>query len=112
MNPPLEFSGSADKAHDFLWQVELYITCKKDQFKDDTTHIAWTLSSIWGGPGGVWAGTYIDALTTTLDSGATPQHGYNSKSTSSTSFFPKNETKKHTISSSAFFKGEVQLRTM
>src|SRR5882724_8954636 len=42
MNPPPEFSGSAEKARDFLWQADLYITCKKDQFKDDTTCIVWT----------------------------------------------------------------------
>jgi len=46
MNPPPEFSGSAEKARDFLRQVDLYITCKKDQFKDDTARIAWTLSFI------------------------------------------------------------------
>jgi len=66
MNPPPEFSGSAEKARDFLRQVDLYITCKKDQFKDETARIAWTLSFIRGGPGGVWAGEYIDALTTAL----------------------------------------------
>jgi len=46
MNPPPEFSGSAEKARNFLRQVELYLTCKKDQFKDDTACIAWTLSFI------------------------------------------------------------------
>jgi len=52
MNPPPEFSRSAEKARDFLQQVDLYITCKKDQFKDNTARIAWTLSFIRGGPGG------------------------------------------------------------
>jgi len=40
MNPPPEFYRSAEKACDFLRQVNLYITCKKDQFKDDTARIA------------------------------------------------------------------------
>jgi len=31
--PTSEFSGSAEKAHDFLRQVDLYFTCKKDQFQ-------------------------------------------------------------------------------
>src|SRR5882724_5927330 len=94
MNPPPEYSGSAEKARDFLWQVDLYITCKKDQFKDDTARIAWTLSFIRGGPGGVWAGEYIDALTITLDplSTTTPPTWAQFRTDFVNKFFPKNDT--------------------
>jgi len=94
MNPPPEFSGSTEKARDFLWQVDLYITCKKDQFKDNTARIVWTLSFIRGGPGGVWAGEYIDQLTAALDpnSTTTPPTWKQFRTNFTTKFFPKNET--------------------
>src|SRR5882724_4648091 len=94
MNPPPEFSKSAEKARDFLWQVDLYITCRKDQFKDDTAHIVWTLSFIRGGPGGVWAGEYIDALITALEplSTTTPPTWAQFRTNFVNKFFPKNET--------------------
>jgi len=92
MNPPPKFSRSAEKAHDFLWQVNLYITCKKDQFKDDTTRIVWTLSFIRGGPGGVWAGNYIDALTTALATTTTPPMWTEFRTDFIKKFFPKNES--------------------
>jgi len=87
LNPPLEFSGSADKACDFLRQVELYLTCKKGQFKDDKACITWTLSFIRGGPGGVWAGEYIDKIT----GGATSPSWSEFKQEFKDYFFPKNK---------------------
>jgi len=92
MNPPLEFSRSAEKACDFLWQVDLYITCKKDQFKDDTACIVWTLSFIQGGPGGVWAGNYIDVLTTALTTTTTPPTWAEFRTDFINKFYPKNES--------------------
>jgi len=89
LNPPLEFSGSADKARNFLCQVELYLTCKKDQFKDDETRITWTLSFMRGGPGGVWAGEYIDNITSGKQS--TPPTWAKFKQEFKDYFFPKNE---------------------
>jgi len=107
MNPPPEFSRSAEKARDFLQQVDLYITCRKDQFKDDTARIAWTLSFIRGGPGVVWAGEYIDALTAALDPNTTttPPTWAQFRTNFVTKFFQRTKPRKHAISSKRLLQG-------
>jgi len=110
MNTPPEFSRSAEKARDFLWQVDLYLTCKKDQFKNDTSRITWALSFMRGGPGGVWAGNYIDALTNATAT-SSPPSWTQFRAEFIDKFFPKNEKQEARNKLKHLLQGEARLRT-
>jgi len=112
MNPPPEFSGSAEKARDFLRQVDLYITCKKDQFKDDTARIGvdfvFHMRRTWRS----LAGEYMTHSLTALDplSTTTPQTWAQFRPTSLTVLSKERNPRSRATSSNAFFREEARLQ--